>query len=482
MSARLRAVPDTPPRAVLYLRQSIARDESISIELQEIAGRDYCAQHGYEVVAVEVDEGISGRTWAKRPAVQRVMDMIESRSADIIVLWKWSRLSRSRKDWAVAADRVDVAGGRIESATEPIDTATASGRFARGVMTEYSAFQSEQIGEQWAEVRARRFGLGLPPAGKVPWGWTSHKDHISITDENAEIIRMMYRLYAEGRGATHIATWLNRQGIPAPRGGQWRAITVKSCLDSPIHSGMVSYLGETREGAHDGIISAAEYAKYRQMRDDRYTPRRPRRSVYLLSTLVVCHCGAKRAGCTVTDRRRSGAEATYRSYKCPAATDHEVRSVATWRIDVAVVEWLRSLDVHAPSETTTAPTARVDLIGRELVDLHTALDRLTMQLAREIIPQASYERTRDTLLADIARLEAEKAEAELRVALPPSAYLSDYTDDLERWDYLQVAGKQAILRGAISRVVIREDARIEVVPRWQSEPIILEQAQVRNDG
>lgn len=62
------------------------------------------------------------------------MEKIETRDTDVIVLWKWSRFSRRRLDWEVAADRVQVAGGRIESATEPIDTSTASGDLALGMM------------------------------------------------------------------------------------------------------------------------------------------------------------------------------------------------------------------------------------------------------------------------------------------------------------------------------------------------------------
>ncbi|WP_181158434.1 recombinase family protein [Leucobacter massiliensis] len=466
---------------MLYLRQSVARDDSISIELQEIAGRDYCAQHGYDVVAVEIDEGISGRTWTKRPAVQRVIDMIESREADVIVLWKWSRLSRSRKDWAVAADRVDVAGGRIESATEPIDTATASGRFARGVMTEYAAFQSEQIGEQWAEVRARRFSLGLPPAGKVPWGWVSRKTHIESIPEQVPIVRTMYRLYGEGRGAAYIAYWLNAQGIPAPRGGDWRPVTVTSCLDSPIHAGLVSYLGETRKGAHEGIISEAEYAKYRRMRDDRSTPKKPRRSTYLLSTLVVCHCGLKRAGSTLTERRQSGRTVSYYSYKCPAATEH-TKSVAAWRVEIPVVEWLRSFKVSPAPAPPVSAQADADAIAREILDAERTMDRLTLQLAQDIIPKASYERTRDSLLTEINRLQAAQREAALQTMLPPSAYLDAHADALDSWDDLQVADKQAVLRGVVRSITIRDDGLIEVLPQWGGEPIVLEQAQGVNAG
>ena len=50
MSARPAAAPGL--RAVLYLRQSTYKEESISLEVQESAGREYCRQRGYVVVAV----------------------------------------------------------------------------------------------------------------------------------------------------------------------------------------------------------------------------------------------------------------------------------------------------------------------------------------------------------------------------------------------------------------------------------------------
>ncbi len=50
----LRPVPQAPPRAVVYTRQSTHREESVSLELQETAGRDYCARHGYGVAQAAV--------------------------------------------------------------------------------------------------------------------------------------------------------------------------------------------------------------------------------------------------------------------------------------------------------------------------------------------------------------------------------------------------------------------------------------------
>lgn len=473
MSANLRAVPASRPRAVLYLRQSTARDESISLELQEIAGRDHCARSGYDVVRVEVDEGISGRTWAKRPAVQRVMDMIEARDADVIVLWKWSRLSRSRKDWAVAADRVDVAGGRIESATEPIDTATASGRFARGVMTEYAAFQSEQIGEQWGEAHDRRFKMGLPPKGPLPWGWESHGDRISISEEKAAIVREMYQLYFEGRGMTYIATWMINQGIPAKRGGIWRAQSVISCLESPIHAGRVTFRGETRDGAHAGIISEAEWERFLRLRKDRTQARPPRVTNHLLSTLVRCHCGLKSSGSKGTSRWANGRK-VYHSYKCSSPAAHPRKSLITWKVDQAVVRWLKARAVDTDREASALPGADIEKLARDVLAVDRRLDALTEHLVSGLVPRESYVRTRDMLVTEGERLRAALHDAEQSTRLTPAHYLDGVRDGIERWDSLQLEDKQVVVRSLIREVMIREDGLIAIQPHWrQGDPDVV---------
>lgn len=471
MNARLRPVPAVAPRAVLYLRQSVARDDSISIELQEIAGRDYCAAHGYEVVAVEVDEGISGRTWSKRPAVQRVMEMIEARDADVIILWKWSRLSRTRKDWAIAADRVDVAGGRIESATEPIDTATASGRFARGVMTEYAAFQSEQIGEQWAEVRARRFNLGLPPHGAVPWGWLSRRTHIEPHPEQSPYVPKMYQMYIEGRGATTISAWLNREGVATRSGKPWVPTTVKRLLNSPIHAGYVEYRGEVREGAHDGIISESTWARYQQAREGRSVPMRARRSTYLLSSLLVCHCGRKRFGC----RSGSSDEGRYSSYACPSTVPHPAgtKSIATHRVDRAISDWIKSEDITAAIEESVKTAVDVEAIAREITVIEKRLVKLTEHLVSGLVPEQAYRATREKLESDAAALTEEMGRARLSRMVNPRDYLAALDGVRERWDGLPLEEKRALLRTLVLTITVRDDMKVEVMPTW-GEPVVID--------
>lgn len=452
---------DLPPRAIAYLRQSVARDESISIELQEIACREYATARGYEIVAVEVDEGISGRTWSKRPAVQRALDAIESKDAEIILLWKWSRLSRNRKDWAFAADRVDLAGGRIESATEPIDVSTAAGKFSRGMMTEMSAFISDQIGEQWAETHRHRFEAGLPPKGALPWGWVNHKTHITIDDASSDAIRTMYRMHRQGFGLVAIARWMNAQGHRTRSGKAWGYQTVKACLKSPIHAGLVAMDGQTRDGAHDGVISANDYARFMDDLTTRATPKRPRKSTYLLSSLVVCWCGHKRTGST----GNNGSGIPQPAYLCPNPTRHKARSRMCAPVDAEVGDWVKTLGISAREP---ARPRRLDtkIFNREIAAIKQRITRLTEGYADGTIPKEAYKATVQKLAGELATAEANHAKAKLTELRTPQAYLAGNESLIENWDLITVQKRQQLLRAILEYVRINADNTVEIKPKW----------------
>ncbi len=270
MSPRRADAPGSPPRAVLYLRQSTYREESISLELQESAGREHCARHGYDLVEVLADPGVSGRTW-RRPAVRRAMAMLEQHEADVVVLWRWSRPSRSRKDRALAADRADVAGGRIESATEPNDV-TAAGRFARGVMTELAAFESERIGEQWKDVHARRVGAGLPVSGGPRFGYRVVDGAFVPDPATAPVLAALYRRDLEGDGLVALTRRLRDAGHVSPYSGKpYTHRGVAPLLDAGFGAGVLQAHGEHVAGAHEAAVDEATWRRYRAERARRAT-------------------------------------------------------------------------------------------------------------------------------------------------------------------------------------------------------------------
>jgi DNA invertase Pin-like site-specific DNA recombinase len=161
---------DGPPRVVAYVRVSQEREGMISPELQLAAIEQVCDRFGYLLVATISDLDLSGQFW-KRRQVEVAVQMIEDGAADVVMVWKWSRFARNRRDWALAVDRIESAGGRLESATEPVDASTSAGRLARGLLAEFAAFESERAGDMWREAQQRRTRAGLPGTGREHFGY-----------------------------------------------------------------------------------------------------------------------------------------------------------------------------------------------------------------------------------------------------------------------------------------------------------------------
>lgn len=475
MTRRLSAVPDTPTRAVLYLRQSTYREESISLELQETAGREYCARQGYEVVDVLADPGISGRTW-KRPAVQRAMTMLEEREADVVVLWRWSRLSRSRKDWALAADRADVAGGRIESATEPNDV-TAAGRFARGVMTELAAFESERIGEQWKEVQAARVARGLPHSGRPRFGYQRDETTGEFRPDpvTAPVLADLYRRYLAGDGLVALTRHLLELGHPSPYSGKpFTHRGVASQLDSGFAAGLLQVGGQHVRGAHDAVIDEATWRAYRLERQRRATvPPRLRGAVASpLSGVARCTtCGSTLA------LQRHGVRGARPRFRCSYLTCESRVSILADRLEQTVLDWLPTVadevDQQAARAAARGADQRVALTRAQTVvqEADEALARLTVAHARGLVPETAFVAARDELVGERDAAQAildglDRTERVVHGAADAAAGL------LEVWGKISPERASALLRELVVVWVTRRPGErgVDVVarPTWES--------------
>lgn len=472
-------------RAVLYLRQSEFREESMSLESQEHITRTYAEQHGYTVVAVERD-GITGKVWTKRPGVVRAMAALEAGDADVIVLWRWSRLSRNRRDWAVASDRADIAGGRIESATEPTDVATAAGRFQRGVMVEMAVFESERIGEQWREVHDHRVRHGLPATGGPRFGYLRDDGGGYVPDpETAPVLADLYRRYLGGMGAAQLTRHVNTLGVYWGDGKPWTYQGLMRMLDSGFAAGL---LGRTkpkvlpvwerqyRPGAHEPIITRDVWDAYVARRAQRYRVPTREAHTYLLTGLVRCSCGSPMHG------KKYNGRPTYVCSRSTVTNDHRKVSMVAWRVDELATRWVLTLatDVDAEAEararhrvkrSRAAVTARS--AQRLLKQAEARLATLTVKLADGKISDAAYALAVETI-------EQDRAAAQMRMRLAPANPVEAHAAatlprDLERfWAGMTNQQKAAILRPLIERIEIsparargaRDDDRVRIVPTW----------------
>ena len=465
-------------RAIVYIRQSTYREESVSAELQETACRTYAAQQGYEVVGVVEDLGISGRTF-KRPGIAKVMASIAAKEAEVILLWKWSRLSRSRLDWAVAADKVENVGGRIESATEPMDVSTSTGRLGRGIMNEFAAFESERIGDVWKETHLRRVTSGRPASGRARFGYNYTKEDGFVPDPvDGPILAEMYRRYISGHSITAIVKWANDgpsrpvQGYGPGSDGFWGDRTMRRMLDSGFGAGYIIYRTERRDGIHEPVISKEEFEEYLVRRAQRRTNRRTETSEFLLSGMIRCACGS-----AMTGARSKGDYSSKSSYRCRKAVEknaHKGGYANTGFVERKVFEWLGELaeEINARAEAHTTgrklravqnPTEKYE---KEIARVNSRIDVLTNKFLDGTIPQESYTRVSGDLQTQKEILESQLRSVKVERVNPSAAMVPDL---LANWERLSVPVRRDILSRLIDTVVVKPgkpQAVVTVIPRW----------------
>jgi Site-specific recombinases, DNA invertase Pin homologs len=96
-------------------------------------------------------------------------------------------------------------------------------------------------------VKAGKFVGGRAPFGYrlVPSGMVSSHGRLlkklEIVGEDANTVRRIFELAVhQGMGYVRIAGELNRQGIPAVSGGEWKAGTIRGILTNPVYMGYLA--------------------------------------------------------------------------------------------------------------------------------------------------------------------------------------------------------------------------------------------------
>jgi len=480
---KLRAV-DQPLRAIGIVRVSKVGergDDLISPELQQTAISDHCARRGHQLVdTIEaIDESGSQARSPWWRTLDQTIGRIEAGDADVIVVWKFSRCARQRLRWEIALDRVETAGGALESATEQIDATTSTGRFTRGMLAEIADWEARRIGEGWKEVHARRVSRGLPANGRPRWGYRYVDGGFVPDDVTGPVLADLYRRYVAGEAMWSLMRWLNSNGWRTSPGyskagpGLWSVNGLRKTLDSGFAAGLILSHGRHLPGAHQPVISERVWAAYQAARNSRAIHRTHERSRYLLSGLVFCGvCGAKMTG-GYYGRNSGGTK-----FRCSRyGQEHVGGYVKMQPAETAVMEWLRALasDLERAAEATTLQRSRAQRRRRDAARLARDVNALTAQLVRltrqntaGVVPDDAYALARDEIVAERDQLELERRQAELE-STASRPVVDQVRGMLDRWELWDVELRRGALRILIRSIVLTpgRPPDVVIVPVWE---------------
>ncbi len=304
-------------RVACYLRISTDEEhQPFSLGAQETRLAAFVAsQPGWEQVKTYTDQ-FSG-AYAERPALTDALRDARLGRYDILLVYRVDRFARSLKVLVGLLEELDAVGVAFRSATEPIDTSTATGRMLVQLLGVFAEFERATIIDRVVAGMERKAARGGWPGGTVPYGLRLDDDHhLAIEPSEFPLIERIFTRYGNGRaGALTIATELNNDGHRTRTGRRFSAKVVLGILRNRGYLGEISFR-EVRHQPDEALIDPALFDKAQALLaergesyDRRFADKHPD---YLLTGLIRCgHCHRNYVGASARGKGHR-----YRYYTC----------------------------------------------------------------------------------------------------------------------------------------------------------------------
>jgi DNA invertase Pin-like site-specific DNA recombinase len=209
-----------PKRVVLYRRVSTInqQEDGHGLDAQTTQLQAFVASRGWTVVADCADTA-SGATTKKRPELARAIELCETGQADVIVVTKIDRVSRSAADFANLLCQAQNNGWALVIVELGLDLTTPMGAFTAQIMCSVAELERKMIAQRTKEglAAARAKGVQLGRRSNVP----------------ADVLGRIVAERETGLSLRAIAEVLNDSEVPTVAGGTtWRASSVAAILKS----------------------------------------------------------------------------------------------------------------------------------------------------------------------------------------------------------------------------------------------------------
>ena len=307
------------------------------------------------------------------------MAAVEAGDFDVVLVYKLDRLSRSQKDTLYLIEDVFMANNTdFVSMQESFDTTTIYGRAMVGILSVFAQMERETITERTMMGRTGRAEEGLwHGGGTEPIGYRYIDGELVSDPEEAEQVRRVYGLYADGYSVTEITKMM--EGYKTKHGDWSHTSTVGNVLDNPLYAGMIHFDGVLTRGRHDVIVSLKLDKKVKARRARLRRIETSGDSAYLLTGLI--HCGNCRA--RYFPNRRPNGSVVYSCHSRAKKNKHMVKDPDCKSPHIPIA------DLDAMVEAEVLKLARDPELVNELVKKRAAnegggsnADSSTMEIQR----------------------------------------------------------------------------------------------------
>jgi DNA invertase Pin-like site-specific DNA recombinase len=302
-----------------------------SPEEQEAAARAWCGRENVEVGEVVYEGNVSGGLAAEERQLGRLIERVEDGESGGIVVRYEDRFARDVVKGGQALKRIVDAGGRLVATATGFDSANlnSQSQMMFNIMMAIGQAQRERSRESYMRGKERAVARGVY-AAVAPFGYDKDAAGRLVPNADADGVRTIFRLRAEGVGFSEIAA---RVGKVTSRSGVRRIVMNRA------------YLGEQRipnpekrgdpkviPNSHKPLVTEAEWQAANAVRN----PAPVRRGLSGRTQLKgIVRCGSCERTMHVLSYGKNREKITYACTKCGKA------SMAVAKVEPAVLDLLK---------------------------------------------------------------------------------------------------------------------------------------------
>jgi site-specific DNA recombinase len=351
-------------RCAIYTRKSTEEgleQEFNSLHAQREAAEAFIKSQkhaGWTLVPKHYDDGGFTGGNLDRQALKQLLEDIDARHIDCVLVYKVDRLSRSLLDFARLVDRFDQRSVSFVSVTQQFNTTTSLGRLTLNILLSFAQFEREIISEHTSDKMsaARRKGKWIGGTPVLGYDVDPAGGRLIVNEKESRRVREIFALFLQFPAlSTVIAelerrrwktkSWKSQNGTAHP-GRVFAKASLRRLLTNAVYTGMVEHRGTMYPGEHDSIMELPIWQEVNAtLRAGRRTQEGAARAPQnaLLAGLLLCKSCRRPMVPTYTAKpgRR------YRYYVCRAARQNgwsacPTKSVPARMIEDAVLDQLRT--------------------------------------------------------------------------------------------------------------------------------------------
>lgn len=334
---------------VAYCRYSSENQrDGYSIEAQKKAIGDYCNRMNYTLLRFYVDEAKTGMN-DNREEFQAMIADSSTKEFDAVIVHKLDRFSRDRYNSVFYRKKLKDNGVKLLSVLENIDDDNPEDLILLSVLEGMADYYSKNLSREVKKGMNEAARKGLSTGGIPPFGYKINKEtkKLEIIPERAEIVKMMFEMYAKGYNLIDIEKELNDLGYKTIHGNLWDKKQIRKILQKESYTGIKVYNKYAYKKASNGVKSPLirvedafpriisndvwEAVNNRFLNDKRVILPRKNKEDYIFTGLLQCkNCGGNLTGCS-SFKNYKGERIYHHYYVCSGKQHTKVEKCTTPR-------------------------------------------------------------------------------------------------------------------------------------------------------